>query len=162
MDIKKIYINKGLNYFLVLLLLQLLLPIVPQYIIVWLYLKDLLELAGVLGSVSSGAYDGDVGDSTWWCDDATDMGGDDATDMGGVVIFDVEDDTTDMGGDDATEIRGELLTVSAGELFNNPNPKFRGAKNISINGFSKSCKSNGCAFGSPFGSDGVDGGEGGS
>ena len=52
--------------------------------------------------------------------------------------------------------------VSAGELFNNPNPKFKGAKKISIKGFTKSGKSNGCAFRSPFGSDGVDGGEGGS
>ena len=90
------------------------------------------------------------------------MGGDDETDIGGVVIFDVEDDAIDMGGELWTEIGGELLTVSAGELFNNPNPKFRGAKNISINGFIKSGKSNGCAFRPPFGSDGVDGGEGGS
>ena len=66
-----------------------------------------------------------------------------------------------MGGDDATETGGELLTVSAGELFNNPNPKFRGAKNISIKGFTKSGKSNGCAFRLPFDSDGVDGVEGG-
>ena len=90
------------------------------------------------------------------------MGGDDATDMGGVVVLDVEDDATDIGGELWTEIGGELLTVSAGELFNNPNPKFRGAKNILIKGFIKSGKSNGCAFRSPFGSDGVDGGEGGS
>ena len=127
--------------------------------------KDLLELAGVLGSVSRGKYDGDEGDITWWWDDATDIGGDDATDIGGVVIFDVEDDEllwTEMGGELWTEIGGELLTVSAGELFNNPRPKFRGAKNILINGFTKSGKSNGCAFRLPFGSDGVDGGEGGS
>ena len=38
---------------------------------------------------------------------------------------------------------------------------FRGAKKISIKGFSKSGKSNGCVFRLQFDSDGVDGGEGG-